>query len=240
MRSPYGLEIVESCLRCRLRGEESFCDLPRRSLDALQRLGFATVCPKGSVLSAERQSAREISIVCQGHVKISAGSQTGKTICLGIAGPGTVLGLSAAISKTPHQVRIETLEPCQLRIIKADRFLALARDDQSVCFAAAKCLSNDVRKMHECARLFGLSHSAAQKLAQVLVGWDIHEDSEPKGKPRLRFHLTHQELAEVLGVARETVTRLLTSFERKELIHCRGATLVIENERRLRALAAVA
>jgi CRP/FNR family transcriptional regulator, cyclic AMP receptor protein len=240
MRSPYGLEIVESCLRCRLRTETLFCNLPPRSLDTLQALGFATACPKSSVVNAEGQSAREISIVCQGHVKISTASQTGRRICLGIAGPGTVLGLSAAISRKPQPVTIETLEPCQLRIIKADRFLALLRNDQAACFAAATCLSNDVRKMHDCARLFGLSHSAAQKLARVLVGWDMHEDNEPKGKPRLRIPLTHQELAEVLGIARATVTRLLATFERKELIRRTGATLVIEDERRLRALAAAA
>ena len=238
MRSPYGLEIVESCLRCRLRAERLFCNLPPRSLDALQALGFATACPKGSVLSVRGQSAREISIVCQGHVKITTASQTGRKICLGIARPGTVLGLSAAISRKPHQVTIETLEPCQLRIIQADRFLALLRNDPAACFAAATSLSNDVRKMHDCARLFGLSHSAAQKLARVLVRWDIHEDNEAKNKRRLGFPLTHQELAEIIGVSRETVTRLLSTFEQKELIRCRGTTLVIEDERKLRTLAA--
>jgi CRP-like cAMP-binding protein len=66
----------------------------------------------------------------------------------------------------------------------------------------------------------------------------MHEDKGPKGKPRLRVPLTHQELAEVLGVARATVTRLLTSFERKNLIRRCGTTLLIEDERKLRVLAA--
>lgn len=240
MRSPYGLEIVENCQLCKLRARRVFCDLPRPTLNALQHLGFATACPKGSVLVAQGQPAREVAVVCVGHVKISTASQTGKRICLGIAGPGTVLGLSAAISGTPHQVWIEALEPCQLRIIKTDRFLRLLRKDHAACFAAVTCLSNEVRKMHSCLRLFGLTHSAAERLARVLVQWEIREDDEPKTKLRLKFSLTHQELAEILGVARETVTRLLTSFEQKQLIRCRGTTLVIEDERTLRALAAVA
>jgi len=94
--------------------------------------------------------------------------------------------------------------------------------------------------MNRCVRLIGLSHSAAQKLAQVLIRWDLHAENEPRGKPRLRFPLTHKELAEILGVSRETVTRLLGTFERQELIHCRGTTLVIEDERTLRALASPA
>jgi CRP/FNR family transcriptional regulator len=240
MRSPYGLEIVENCQRCKLRAGRVFCDLPRPTLNALQRLGVATACPKGTILIAQGQLAREIAVVCVGHVKISTASRTGKRICLGIAGPGVVLGLSAAISGTPPQVSIEALEPCQLKVIKTDCFLALLRKDHTACFAAVRCLSNEVRKMHRCVRLIGLSHSATQKLAQVLVHWDMHEDNEPRDKPCLRFPLTHKELAEILGVSRETVTRLLNRFEQQELVRCRGATLLIKDERTLRALASPA
>lgn len=235
MRSRYGLEIIESCLRCKLRLGRSFCALPRPTLEALQTLGFTTACPKGAVLFAQGQSSREISVLCLGHVKISTASQSDR-ICLGIAEPGTVLGLSAAISGKPHQVTIEALEPCQLKVIRGDRFLGLLRNDEAACLAAVRCLTNDVRKTNECVRLFGLSHSAAERLARVLVRWDMHEEDEPKSRLRLRFPLTHQELAQMLGVARETATRLLRIFERKNLIQRHGSSLIIQDEHALRAL----
>jgi CRP/FNR family transcriptional regulator len=159
---------------------------------------------------------------------------------LGIAGPGAVLGLGAAISGRLHQVSIETLEPCQLRIIKADRFLDFLKKDSVACFATLTSLTNEVRKMYRCVRLLGLSQSATQRLAQVLIRWDMHEEDEPKNKPCLRFPLTHKELAEMVGVSRETVTRLLSTFQKRDIIHCQGTTLVIEDERTLRALAAPA
>ena len=240
MRSPLGLEIVENCQRCKLRAGRILCDLPGPTLKALQNLGFATACSKGTVIIPQGEAAREIVVVCIGYVKISTASETGMRMCLGIAGPGTVLGLSAVISGTPHQVLIEALEPCQLRIITADRFLALLRKDNVACFATVTCLSNEVRKMNRCLRLIGLSHSATQKLAQVIIRWDMHEENEPTDKRRLRVPLAHKELAEMLGVRRETVTRLLSTFEKQELIHCRGTTLVIDDERTLRALAAPA
>lgn len=240
MLSPYELEIVDNCQGCKLRAGGVFCNLPRATLDVLQSLGFATACPKGSLIVAQGQPAREISVVCAGHIKISTASQTGKKICLGIAGPGTIVGLSAAISRKPHQVLVEALEPCQLRIIKADRFLTFLRNDPVACFSAVICLSTEVREMHDCARLFGLSHSSAERLARVLVQWKLREDDDPISKPRLRIPLTHQELAEILGVSRETVTRLLTTFAQKQFIRCRGDSLVIEDERALRFLAAAA
>ena len=240
MHSPYGLEIVESCLGCTLQRGASFCNLPSRSLDKLQSLGFVTACPKGSILITEGQSPREIFIVCVGHVKIFIVSKVGKRLCLGIGGPGTILGLSAAISGGPHQVTVETLEPCQLRVTKADRFLTFLRQDQAACFAALRCLSSDVRKMHACSRLLGLSNSAAQRLARVLVRWEMYEANALEGKPCLRFPLSHRELAEILGVSRETVTRLLIAFEKKELIHCCADSIVIKDEHTLRTLAVAA
>jgi CRP/FNR family cyclic AMP-dependent transcriptional regulator len=238
MPLPYGLEIMDSCLRCEPRLRSLFCDLPRPKLEALQTLGFTTACPKGTVLSAQGQSPRDVSVLCSGHVKISTATQDGRSVCLGIAEPGTVLGLSAAISGQPHEVTIEALEPCQLKVIRRDCFLGLLRNDEAARLAALRCLSNDVRKTHECVRLFGLSHSAAEKLARVLVRWCLREDDKPRARICLKLPMTHRELAQMLGVTRETVTKLLRSFERKKLIQRDGPNVTIQDEHGLHVLSA--
>jgi len=240
MRTPYGLEIIETCLRCKLRVGRLFCDLPRATLEALQTLGFSIACPKGAILFAQGQSPREIFVLCQGHVKISMASQTGKGFCLGIAEPGTVLGLSAAISGKPHEVTVEAVEPCQLRLIDRDRVLGLLRNDGAACLAAIRCLCNDVHKTHGCLRLLGLSHSATEKLAKVLVHWSMRERDKASKSIRLTVPLTEQELANMLGVARETVTRLLTDFKQKNLVQRHGSNVVIQDEHALRALSSSA
>ena len=240
MHSSYGLEIVENCERCKLRRGRLFCDLPRPSLNALQQLGFATACPKGTMLFAQDQAPHDVAVVCAGHVKIYTGYHAGKKVCVGIAGPGTVLGLTAAISGSPHQVSIEALEPCQLRIVKADRLLSFLHNDNAACFAAAMCLSKEVQKMNNCLRLIGLSQPAIQRLVQVLICWDIHEEDEPQDRRHLLFPLTHKEFAEIIGASRETVTRLFSAFERRHIIHRSGTTLVIKDERTLRNLASSA
>ena len=236
MQSPYGLEIMESCLRCKLRVGRLFCNLPRPTLETLQTLGFTTVCPKGTVLFSQGQSPREVSVLCLGHVKISTASQTGRTVCLGIAEPGAVLGLSATISGKPYEVTVEVLEPCQLKVIKGERFLDFLRNDRAACLAVLKCLSNDVRKAHECVRLFGLSNSASGKLANVLLRWCMRDDEQPKNRIRLRFPLTQRELAQMLGIARETASRVLRTLERKKIIQCHGSSLIIQDENALRLL----
>jgi CRP/FNR family transcriptional regulator, cyclic AMP receptor protein len=236
MPLPYGLEITKSCLRCKLRVGRLFCNLPRFTLETLQRLGITTACPKGNVLYSQGQSPREISVLCLGHAKVSTASQTGRTVCLGIAEPGAVLGLSATISGKPYEVSIEALEPCQLKVIGGDRFLNFLRDDRTACLAVLKCLSNDVRKAYEPVRLFGLSHSVTEKLANVLLRWCMRDDQQPKNGIRLRFPLTQRELAQMLGTNRVTAGRALRSLERKRIIQCHGSSLIIQDKHALRLL----
>jgi len=164
-------------------------------------------------------------------------SQAGKEFCVGIVEPGTVLGLSAAISGKAHEVTVEAAEPCQLRVIKTDRFLGLLRNDGAACLAAIRCLSNDIQKPHECLRLLGLSHSVTEKLAKLLVQLSAQEPVGTGNKVRLTVSLTHQELAHMLGVTRETVTRLLTGFRQKKLIQGCGSNVVIQDEHALRVVA---
>src|SRR5450755_2625963 len=55
MLSPYGMEIVESCLTCKLRSERIFCNLPTAALQTFEDIKFATAYPPGAVLFVEGQ-----------------------------------------------------------------------------------------------------------------------------------------------------------------------------------------
>ena len=55
---------------------------------------------------------------------------------------------------------------------------------------------------------------------------------------RIRSSMTHEEIAQMIGSSRETVTRLLSELKKKELIRLEGSTLVIRNRTALEALAA--
>jgi CRP/FNR family cyclic AMP-dependent transcriptional regulator len=77
-------------------------------------------------------------------------------------------------------------------------------------------------------RYLGLSVSADEKLARYLLD-QAAAHGTGEGKLRVTLALTHEEIAEMIGASRETVTRLLTSFKRKRLVEFRGATLTIKD-----------
>ncbi|MGA2359229.1 MAG: Crp/Fnr family transcriptional regulator [Terriglobales bacterium] len=235
MPSPYGMEIVESCLTCKLRAKRSFCDLPPAALQAFESIKYATAYPRGAVLFVQGQLPRGIFVLCKGSAKLAINSPSGTTAIVKVAEPGEVLGLSATISGKPHEVTAETIDPCQVNFVKRDDFLRFLKDDVEACFKVAEQLSENYHKACKEVRWLGLSHSAAEKLAKLLLEWTSKNDGV-KADSRLKLRLTHEEIAQMIGLSRETVTRLFADFRKQRLIQQNGSTLVIPDRVALKSL----
>jgi len=234
--SPYGMEIVESCLTCKLRAERVFSDLPPAALQAFEGIKHATAYPRAAVLFVQGQLPRGIFVLCKGSVKLAISSPSGRTVIVKLAEPGEVLGLSATISGKPYEVTAETIDPCQVNFVKRDDFLRFLKDDVEARFKVAGQLSEKYHNACKEVRWLGLSHSAAEKLAKLLLEWNSKNRQSAKAGPRLKLRLTHEEIAQMIGVSRETVTRVFADFRKQRLIQQNGSTLVIPDRVALKSL----
>lgn len=235
MTSPYGLQVTENCLICKLRHAGFFCDLPKASLDDLEKIKYASAYPQGAVLFVEGQGPRGVYIVCSGRVKLSTTSRDGKTLILRIAEAGEVLGLHAAVSGKPYELTAETLQPSQLDFIRREEFLKFLEHHGDACLHAAQHLSENCQNAYEMIRSLGLSHSVSEKLARLLLEWAADGETTKEGI-RIKISLTHEEIAQLIGTSRETVTRVLGEFREKQLAQLRGSTLMIRNKAGLEKL----
>ncbi|HKN31982.1 MAG TPA: Crp/Fnr family transcriptional regulator [Terriglobales bacterium] len=233
--SPYGLQITENCLICKLREAGFFCDLPKAALQDLEQIKYASGYPQGAVLFVEGQSPRGVYIVCSGRVKLSTTSRDGKTLILRIAQAGEVLGLHATVSGKPYELTAEALQPCQMDFIKREDFLRFLQNHGDACLHAAQHLSQNCQNAYEMIRSLGLSHSVSEKLARLLLEWSADGETTKDGI-RIKVSLTHEEMAQLIGTSRETVTRVLGEFRDKQLAQLRGSTLLIKNRAGLEKL----
>jgi len=235
MSTPYGIQITESCLICKLRTSGFFCDLPKQSLEDLEKIKYASAYPQGAVLFVEGQAPRGVYIVCSGRVKLSTTSRDGKTLILRIANAGEVLGLHATVSGKPYELTAEALQPCQLDFIRRDDFLRFLQNHGNACLHAAQHLSKNCQSAYEMIRSLGLSHSVSEKLARLLLEW-AHDGESTQEGIRIKVALTHEEIAQLIGTSRETVTRVLGEFRDKQLAQLRGSTLLIRDRSGLERL----
>ena len=168
-------------------------------------------------------------------VKLTTTSRDGKTLILRIAQAGEVLGLHGTVSGKPYELTAETLQPCQLDFVKRDDFLKFLQRHADACLNAAQHLSQNCQSAYEMIRSLGLSHSVSEKLARLLLEW-AGDGEQTKDGIRIKIALTHEEIAQLIGTSRETVTRVLGEFRDKQFAQLRGSTLLITNRAALEKL----
>jgi CRP/FNR family transcriptional regulator len=214
-----------------------FCNLNADALPAFDAIGAQRNLTRGAMLFQEGQSSDRIFVLCTGQVKLSCTSKEGKTLILKIAMPGDVLGLGAVISGSKYEVTAEVIEPTQVKCIQRLEFLSFLTRHGEASLNAAKALSEEYKSAFFDARRLALSGSAASRLAGLLLDWGRAASC---GRPDLRFtmSLTHEEVANMVGSSRETVTRTLSKFKKDKLIQTKGASILIVSPRRLEELCA--
>jgi CRP/FNR family transcriptional regulator, cyclic AMP receptor protein len=169
-----------------------------------------------------------VFVLCVGKVKLSTSSREGKTIITKISEGGDVLGLNAVISNRPYEVTAEMMEPGQANFIPRDSLLHMLKDHPEVAVRIAQQLSRNYYTAYEEIRTLGLAASPSEKFAKLLLSWST-KTTQDDGSSQVKMTLTHEEIAEIIGTTRETVSRLFSEFKKKQLMVLKGATLVIRS-----------
>ncbi|HUM06916.1 MAG TPA: Crp/Fnr family transcriptional regulator [Terriglobales bacterium] len=234
--SPYGLPIADDCASHTLRSHDLSCALSSESMRDLDRISHANSYPAGALLVVEGQTARGVYILCHGRAKLTTTNRDGKTLILKIAQPGDILGLDAVISGRPYEFNVETLHACQVAFVAREDFLRFLKNHGDACLYATQHLSRDCQAAYDSIRSMGLSHSVTEKLARLLLHWSV-DAKGADGTIRIKLALTHEEIAQLIGSSRETITRILGEFRKRKLVELNGSTMLIRNKAALEGLA---
>jgi len=230
-----GLNCVESCLNCHLRSRSFFCDLSQDSIEAFNKIKHAAVFPEHAVVLAEGQSPCGIFMLCQGRAKLSTTSRDGKTLIVRLAEPGEILGLHAVVTGGRYELTVETMQPCQLNYVGREDLLRFLKDHADAALHATQHLARDCSDAYGVARTIGLSHSVSERFARFLL--ETAADGEvSNGTVRVRLAMTHEEISQLVGTSRETITRLLSEFRRNETAELKGSMLIIHNQPALKSM----
>lgn len=236
MPSPYNLALVEHCTDCPQRQTNGgFCNMAAEPVEALDSMKFTGAYPKGALLFVEGEQPRGVFVLCRGQAKLTTTSSDGRTLIVKIANPGEILGVSAAMLGRPYEVSAETIEASQVSFIRREDFLRLLSSYPEACMHTAQQLSEKYEAAQREIRSLGLAHTTSEKLARLLLSWSGRGEETPQGT-RLQVLLTHEEIGQMIGTTRETVTRLLSEFKRRKLISVKGASLFLTAKTELREM----
>jgi len=232
MRPPFQFQVQDDCNTCAWRKQRLFCSVSGTALQQLQSITLLDVYPAGKVLYSEGQPVEGVYILCNGRAKISTTSEHGSAIILKIALAGEALGLDAALGNRPHRERAELLDSCQVRFIPRRKMVAYFLENNQGALKAALQMNLDYDAAREQIRRMGFSSSGTQKLAHLLMVW-ARQSNGGSAKTSFTVPYTHEELAQMIGSTRETVTRVLTKFRHNNTIEVQGKTFTVTDVRQL-------
>ncbi len=244
-----GLVPIASCVECPLRRPHMFCHFSTETLRHFSSLGHLMIYPQGAILFMEGQPGRGVFVLCQGRVKLSTVSIRGKGLILKMAEPGAVLGLSAVTLDRPYELTAEAETACHVKFVDRDALTGFLNQEGEGGMHAARELGREYLAAFQELHDIVLAPSSIGKLARLLLSWTPPESGclnlPTKGgstigsiQPvQLRTKFTHEEMAQMIGASRETVTRLLGDLRRSDVLELHGSTMVIRNVPALEALA---
>ncbi len=228
-----GIAVISKCQSCKLRKQNSFCNLPREALVELDRMKQTRTFAAGERLFDEGKTVQELMIVCEGAAMLTFSSSTGNVAMLGLSERGEVLGLSSAISGHPHETSAEALENTRVAAVPRADFLRFLERFPAASINAGSELSRKVNRAYDKIRLIGSGLSVRQRLA----AWLLHMQANPADRGNLiTIALTHERIAQLLGVSRESITRALSNLKRRGVVEVRGIHLYVRDGNYLRCL----
>jgi len=191
---------------------------------------------KGSVLFSDGQTVLGVHVVPDGRVKLSIGSDNGKSLILGWAGRGTVLGLPGSILGLPHGVTAEVVKSAKLSFLSRDDLLRHLHATEEAAFAAAEMVSAIYYSALAGLTIIHLSQSAEQRVARFLLGLCPMPESS-KLRAQVTLEVSQEEIGQMIGISRETVARVISRFKKRHILDLKNPTLVIHDKTALESLA---
>jgi CRP/FNR family transcriptional regulator, cyclic AMP receptor protein len=191
---------------------------------------------KGAMLFEEGERPTGAYVVLEGLAKLSINSSQGKMLVLGFFGPGTIIGLPAAILGRTHAATAEIVRPSKILFVSCKELVRELQDDATASRQAAELASEACYFILNKLHAIDLSKSTGQKLARCLLGLLAHNTGS-SSETTAKLDLSQEAIAQMIGLSRETVTRLLSRFRRKHILDWKRSGLVIRDRSALEKIA---
>ena len=179
--------------------------------------------------------SRNVYLLKRGRVKIANTAPSGKEVTFDILEPGEVFGELDAMEEAPRSTSAEALDDALICVIPRKDFNQYLAMHPTVTIKLTKLIGLRIKKIQ--SRVEDLVfRDVPARLAHLLSELSKTEGVADKQGIRLKVKLTHQEMANLIGCSRETVSTTMGLFRDDGLIQMDGRTITIVNEKGLSKL----
>jgi CRP/FNR family cyclic AMP-dependent transcriptional regulator len=181
--------------------------------------------PKNSILLSKGDESDSLYIICSGKAHVIARDEQGKEIVLSVMGPGEYFGEMAALDGGPRSATIVTKEPSEILVIRGNDFRDSLSSNPDLMFNLVRVLLMRLRIADEKIESLAFMNVYGRVTSFLM------QSAEPQGDTWIvREALTHQEIADMVGSSRETVSRAIKELQKAGHISIEKKRITIHKE----------
>jgi CRP/FNR family transcriptional regulator, cyclic AMP receptor protein len=219
--------------RCRDCTQCTFCRMPDAEWLTFDRQSPAITLENGTVLLSEGEKIAAVRVLCAGRAKLYLSHPEGRRYVWRIAEPGEAVGLVPLLSGEESLFTAVADGRCVVRLVSATltrQLLGQGDISHRLVRRLSRDLSDTVAQLREVV----LERPAGYRLARLL--YKISRGDGVRRQNPIPIRMTSGEMAERIGVCRETVSRLIARLVDQGVLARKGKVLVVADPDPLRNL----
>jgi CRP-like cAMP-binding protein len=203
-----------------------FSELNERDLDKIIQLASRQKYHKDNIILIEEEVGSTMFVILSGRVKISRISDDGREVILSILSDGDFFGEMSLLDGHTRSANVTAIEESELLVIRREEFLQMLRDYPQIAINLLKELAQRIRKSDEHIKSLSLQ-DATGRVATTLLR--IAEDSGVfrKGQVEIGELPLQQDLANMAGTSRETISRVIKTLSEEGYLKKQGGKIII-------------
>jgi CRP/FNR family cyclic AMP-dependent transcriptional regulator len=203
-----------------------FSELPDDAIERISKIGYVKNFDKESIILMEDEDGSAMFFIIEGKVKITRISSDGKEVILSVLGKSEFFGEMAILDGLSRSATVIALEPSKLFIIHRNEFLELLTKHPEISIPLLQELTSRLRTADMKIKSLSLK-DAEGKVATVVLQLADTQGKVRGGIVEIDEMPLQQDLANMAGTSRETISRTLHAFAKKGIIEMEGSKLRI-------------
>jgi len=218
------------------KSESVLADLPAADLELLISHKTEQVYKKGEIIFRENSYPSGIFYITEGKAKKYKVDREGREQIIYVANTGELLGYHAILAEDRFPDSAAALEESTIAFIPKEDFLEVLHQSTILTNHLLKTLSHEFAVLANSLTLFA-QKSVRERLAlQLIVLREKYKVNFRDGMP-VEINMGRNDLASLVGTARENVVRALTEFKEEGILETRGRKIIVLDVKKLIAIA---
>ncbi|MCD6308034.1 MAG: Crp/Fnr family transcriptional regulator [Candidatus Latescibacteria bacterium] len=210
-----------------------FSSLKQEDLEAIYKVSHVKNFRKDQIILLENEDGDTLFTILNGKVKVTTFSEHGKEVIFSILYAGDFFGDMSLLDGKPRSASVVAIEDSQVRMIRRSDFIRILEQHPRIALKLLEELTSRLRKADERIESLALL-DVTGRIAGILLQLADDKPEERQDGIVIKSRPTHQELANMAGTTRETVTRILKQLEIKDYIVIEGKDIVIIDPERFK------